>query len=551
MKACPSWAQLDPNKLTHFPELDGNLIHDIITDQEGVVWIATQSGLITFDGYEYKRYHPIVGDTTTIGTVLTTQLYLDDHGNIWVGCMYDLYKFNPKTRSFKRYPHTHLTDFHESRQPVISSISTDNNGRIYFGVVSFNGGNCTNGLIYYDEEQDSVLSFPIPEEFILDRVYMVDADVAGNVWIISEAGYFKLDPDGRISPVTTLENLLQDEFSFVNGLKSARDGSLWGTTNRARVFHLDPNSDELKHWSMDHLFDPGEFLYYGMNIQLDSNQNLWIPSHKGLIFFDVQKEQFEVFPGAHEDRVQSDFINSLHLDSFNNLWIGLQSAGMLKYTDKKMMQSIVHALNNEAGLTYGWAQKIIEQSNGDLWLATFGGIHRFDPVTGELNVVHAYSLDSNMWRANVLIEYVPGSLLLHTNLGVGVYSTDQAIFQRLEKPFAPDSVNIITASKDQSGNIWIGTNNGIYVVDTSLRLKQHFDMMEFGGTSIASNLIADFMHGSGKDMWVSTNDGLFLYEGDTKTFERHAYDPSRGDVIDVQDINSLYVEPEGRVWIGT
>jgi len=77
-----SWAQLDPNKLSHFPELDGNLIHDIISDRMGVLWIATQSGLVKFDGNEYTRFHPDENDSTTIGTILTHRLFEDAKGNI-------------------------------------------------------------------------------------------------------------------------------------------------------------------------------------------------------------------------------------------------------------------------------------------------------------------------------------------------------------------------------------------------------------------------------------------------------------------------------------
>ena len=87
LKSFTSLGQLDPGKLSHFPELDGTLIHDIISDRMGVLWIATQSGLVKFDGNNYTRYHPDANDTATIGTILTTQLYEDPKGNIWIGCM--------------------------------------------------------------------------------------------------------------------------------------------------------------------------------------------------------------------------------------------------------------------------------------------------------------------------------------------------------------------------------------------------------------------------------------------------------------------------------
>ena len=67
----PAFSQLDPNKLTHFSEMDGNIIYDVMPDRMGNIWMATQSGLVKFDGYEYTRFHPDPNDTTTISTILT------------------------------------------------------------------------------------------------------------------------------------------------------------------------------------------------------------------------------------------------------------------------------------------------------------------------------------------------------------------------------------------------------------------------------------------------------------------------------------------------
>ena len=146
--------QLDPNKLSHFPELDGTMIHDVISDQKGILWIATQSGLVKFDGNDYIRFHPDTEDTTTIGTILTFKLYEDVEGNIWIGFMDDIYKYNPYSKSFKRFPFEHLVDFPEYGQPSVYTIAPGSHRRIYFGIASFICAKVNNAMVYYDTKNN-------------------------------------------------------------------------------------------------------------------------------------------------------------------------------------------------------------------------------------------------------------------------------------------------------------------------------------------------------------------------------------------------------------
>ena len=159
LKTSLSWGQLDPNKLTHFSELDGTMIHDVISDRMGVLWIATQSGLVKFDGNDYTRFHPDKNDSTTIGTILTFKLFADASGNIWIGCMDAVYKYNSETKSFKQFSFYNLVSFQEYRQPAVYSISPDNHGRINFGIVSFIGAEVNNAMVYYDTKNNQLQLF--------------------------------------------------------------------------------------------------------------------------------------------------------------------------------------------------------------------------------------------------------------------------------------------------------------------------------------------------------------------------------------------------------
>src|SRR3990167_9379193 len=80
-------AQLKPSNFTVYPDLEGAGVNDVITDKMGNVWLATDNGLVRYDGYEYKRFYPDPNDPKTMGSTLTSRLFEDDNGHIWIGCV--------------------------------------------------------------------------------------------------------------------------------------------------------------------------------------------------------------------------------------------------------------------------------------------------------------------------------------------------------------------------------------------------------------------------------------------------------------------------------
>ena len=56
-----------------------NRIRDIYRDSQGVLWIATLSGLSTFDGQIFKNYTMDDG----LPTDIINSIYEDDQGVLW------------------------------------------------------------------------------------------------------------------------------------------------------------------------------------------------------------------------------------------------------------------------------------------------------------------------------------------------------------------------------------------------------------------------------------------------------------------------------------
>ena len=117
----------------------------------------------------------------------------------------------------------------------------------------------------------------------------------------------------------------------------------------------------------------------------------------------------------------------------------------------------------EDGLPQNSVNDIIQTDDGYIWLATYGGLVRFDGLTFKtFHIGNTRGLESN--RLKTLLESNSGGLWLgHDNGGVTVFKN--GIF---ETPPALDSLNhefVEDFSDDSEGNVWIGTGKGLYKFD--------------------------------------------------------------------------------------
>ena len=551
-----SRAQLDPNKLTHFDELDGTIIYDVMPDRMGNIWIATQSGLLRFDGYEYTRFHPDPNDSTTMGSILTYALHEDQYGNIWIGCMDNIYKYDEDTHTFKGYSLAHLTDFPEYAMIGAVTISHDNEGRIYFGVVSFTSRVGSHALIYYDEIEDRLKTFEYADSLDLQNVYLSTLDPFGNIWLVAWNGVFKIDTAQQLFHIMPTNDFEIDQNDHLNAIKSDPNGLIWSTSNTSKLLAYDHKNNKLKTWPMVDSYGQAIDTDSQLDIAIDSTNGIWIGTQQGLIYFDRQKSSFEVFESKPESQHLQTEINCLSFDSFGNLWMGTDSEGLYKYNDRPLLKSFVYRVNDSHSITSGWVSKIFESEDGLIWMATGDGgendgLNVLDPKSMTLTPYPYRTLGEGFNRVTVFGEINTNEILLETDRGLFVfnYLLNKITISTFND--VPDSVHIFNGIDDNRGNICYCTTNGLYLKNKKTNTIRHIDLSGLEGSNTFSNTLTNVWNSEKHGLWLLTNHGLFLYDYDTKVVERHGYDINKGDVFSSQDINSFHEDENGIVWVGT
>ena len=137
-----------------------------------------------------------------------------------------------------------------------------------------------------------------------------------------------------------------------------------------------------KKWSQNGLNKNSPADNFIIKILPDNRGNLWIASHKGLDRFNIENEKFERWKYKNDDvyDLESEGINALIIDKFDNLWVGTYTKGIVLIDQKTNEYIRLTKENNELSNIKGnHIQYFYEDNLGLIWVGTkFEGIFKYN-----------------------------------------------------------------------------------------------------------------------------------------------------------------------------
>lgn len=178
-------------------------------------------------------------------------------------------------------------------------------------------------------------------------------------------------------------------------------------------------------------------------------------------------------------------------------------------------------------------RNILQDSNGDIWLATWEGILKYDS-TQFINLTNKEDL--SRFHVFSLLEDSNGGMWFGT-IGAGVYYYDGKEFTNYTKKegLANDRTGCIY--EDDKGNIWIGTERGISIYDGK-EFKNYLDDENIGAD--VNSIIQDK---TGK-FWIGTRGLALTYDGEKFT------EIIREDGQPFSNVRSILKDKHDNIWLG-
>lgn len=475
------------SSLTMRDGLPSNIISGIAQDKYDFLWIATGSGLVRYDGYQFKVFKKSESPNSLPFNEMSVLLAWDDF--IWVGTWNGLCKINVKTFD--------ITRIDIGVKAIVRTMYKGKNDILWIGT--------HNGLIRYDIKANERKIYTCQNSGLShNTVRTIYEDTEGNLWV---GTYDKLNKLPR-----------KEERFTTFDLKGAYRPSL-------------PN-----HLILDIKPDRGS-----------SGEKLWIGTETGLYRMNTTAGSFEHF-GARNTDFSNEVIKCIYTDDTDKLWLGTDFGLNIFDPATRSVEVDFHNPRLPYTIANNVIWQIFEDRSGVIWLATSNGLSRVNK-DGSFYEYHEVShVDENQLIGNQIRSVLVSSAgiywlgTVHGVIRIDPKTNSSRILDISSSNAARN--NVFALEEDQFGRIWIGTAGGINIWDDN-RQKMHA-VAANGSNGLTSNYIGNFTKTADGRLWVSVwEGGLFQVEninGDPTGF---SFRPIKG----LESGSEKNVAGGGYIWV--
>lgn len=241
------------------------------------------------------------------------------------------------------------------------------------------------------------------------------------------------------------------------------------------------------------------------------------------------------------DGLSNDFVLDMAVDGNGFVWVGTKSGlnkisgyGILKYTDKnsRLAGNYVNAL-------------YYEKTSNAMWVGTLNGISIVDCMTGQMSILNTSNGLAQNSIADISQAADGGVWILYTNNGVQYYDV------RHKRLMPQPSYTIHTLHTNShccidngAGQLYVGHNGeGMSVVDLKRHRVERFRHNNGDPESIPSDNVRSIVCDFSGNIWVGTNNGLALFNPLSHKFHKVS-SPNIGD-----NIYSMYSTSNGNLLV--
>ncbi len=328
-------------------EIDGENVFDvyiIAQDHQGYMWLATNLGLIKYNGLEAKKYDITRNDFSLNTGDEIRSLFVDHMGDLWIGANSGLSKYNSDCDCIYQYPY--FVD--DIKLNMVKSIAEDKNKNIWIGTRN-------SGLIQYQRKNDSFTRIlnkaSDPINLADDRINHLLVDNNNNLWIGANSnevsagsglvrynintGKVKQYLHDPSNPNSILDN-------WISALYEDKEGQILIGTSKCGFHVYDSKNESLNRISYDannpdkiHAQYSEEKVFgnepYVRIIHQDQNRGYWIgTTGKGVNHFNTKTKTSYNY---NFNLVNPQLLWSIYEDRQGNIWLGGIMGGGLFRTD--------------------------------------------------------------------------------------------------------------------------------------------------------------------------------------------------------------------------
>ena len=572
-------------------------------DSLGFLWFGTYNGLVRYDGYHFKDYSNIPGDSTSISGNIIASLWCDSGRYLWVGTRANgLNRYDYKTGIFKHYIHN-LKDTNSISNNEINSIYKDNEGNLWLGTINgfdllepgahkfqhfltVNDENTNKlsvfaifkdhhnrlwvgtakGLLVYTKSRktDTYIESEVPGNItIIAPVWKIFEDSYNNIWIGTGAiskrgqGLYKYDIDHNKWHYYTYDSHDPHSISSnrITSFCETRDGAMWiGTDNGLNLYQK--ASDNFYRYIHSNNRKKSIPFNYIDSIYQSRSGILWFTFHlDGICKAFINHNLFHNYPYLTNGKndLPRNLVYELYPDRSGYIWVGTADNGLDRFnpvTQKFKHYSYIE--NSPDSLGGPNVFSAIQDTSGYIWFGNYGkGVSRYDPVH---HIFKRYRPGkSGLISGYVICLYIDREQRLWAGTlynGLFIYNKKKDRFIPFAKVFNTDlnfiNQGIPSMFEDAKGMYWIGTvRKGLIRFNSKDDSYITYNASKNTKHRLSNNFVYAILKDKKGVLWAGTQNGLNLYNPHKDSFDRF----KMNDQLSNLQINGIVEDHRGNLWV--
>ena len=556
--------------------VEASVVTCLVQDTQGLMWAGTNRGLFSYDGYTARPHFQLGQSNNTriyCGAVAdSTYLYLgadnglliydyrkDEYvdngiefprdiralawfdGRWWIGTLQGLYTYQPVTGE--------LVDVSDGLpHRTVYALQSTSDGRLYVGTY--------NGCCFRTRKENAYKSVVLPVARGKSNSFvnaLLEDKRRGCLWIGMEGSLLKYD-------FVRNRTVAVDGFDG-NSIKSlALDDEgqvLAGTDNGLYVYDERTALRHIVHDSRDPHSLSSNIVW---TVLPDVDGNIWLGTDYG-ISLSKQRSLLQHVPISFVTSTgEGNQFYAMLRDRQGYFWFG-GTNGLIRFRWPVYSGGEDKAIWYKMGdvrypLSHNRVRQLFEDGDGNLWVATDGGVNRYDAIHRRFvsyNIVDSTHRYNANWVYG-LSEDKDGRLWIATCLG-GIFVIDKRQLLRggretylAEKMFTPDNglsgLFVNQMVQDRKGNVWALFYNNVNSID---RIDPCTGRVEHVVPDILKNkYLPNFLLcGSDGYLWVGTQGGVIRLNPEDESVRFLAFDADRHHEV------LFMAEVKGKICIST
>lgn len=572
--------------------LNGSLHKSICQDAKGMVWITSSNGVVRYDGMSFIKFKYDIGDSSSVNG-LVNDIHLDANGKIWLATPTGVQSFNNSAETFRTYLlkdpdegifYSYINSIHEYGKDSLLLIS-HLDGPILFnsksGKTEYLRHTILRKLLPKKEDYraicvDAHRSFVISTKdngfYFWDNVAMrgqhfltgteginaICLDAYGRFWLPVDNHLVCFDPKSK--KLETFKFTFEGDFKFVNGVFSLhfyQNKLFVGTIGDGLLI-----ADTVTGATQRYVNDPEDIYSIPDNgiatFLEDRSHNLWIgTSGNGIaVLKNIQKS-------FHQDKVLTEcdfsrcnFVNAITYTKNGTLWAGMDGGGL---NCRRSGENRFTSLLDFTGSDVHGVTSLADGKGEELWVGTFDqGIYKLN-YSGKVLAhysMKAPSANGTLLRSNFIESILVASdgKLWMANNGGGVVVFDE--ISGTMKTLVLDPKNMaktISCSdatsfyEDSKHRIWVTTYWGLNLFDRNGTLIEKWVNDEYHLSNLSSNVVNRIVEDASGTFWVATGYGINYFRYGDKSFKILSED----DGLVNNSVYRIEIDAKGNVWAAT